>query len=83
MWVDCILGIGLSRPVEGDIERLIARMNADRTLGSKTISCDIPSGLNADSGEIMGICVNADVTTALSTYKEDIFSGTGRTCAEK
>ena len=77
VWVDCILGIGLSRPVEGDIERLIARMNADRTLGSKTISCDIPSGLNADSGEIMGICVNADVTTALSTYKRGHFLGNG------
>ncbi len=77
VWADCILGIGLSRPVEGDIEKLIARMNADRELGSKTVSCDIPSGLSADSGEVMGICVNADVTTALSCYKRGHFLGHG------
>ena len=77
LWADCILGTGLSRPVEGDAAKLIARINADRELGSKTVSCDIPSGLSSDSGEIMGICVNADVTAALSSYKRGHFLGSG------
>ena len=77
-WIDCVFGIGLNREVSGDAKKAIDRMNADRARGSRLISCDIPSGLNADTGEIMGACVKADYTLCLHALKSGLLLSEGK-----
>lgn len=77
VWADCIFGTGCDRAPEGDALKLIRRINEDRKNGSKVVACDLPSGLNADNGNIPGECVNADVTVSLQTYKAGQLIGMG------
>ena len=60
--VDALFGIGLTRPVTGPFEAAVRLMN-----GRTVVSCDIPSGVNADTGEVLGIAVQA-VRTVTFTY---------------
>ena len=39
----------------------------------KVYAIDIPSGINGDTGEIMGVSVKADVTISFVTYKKRLF----------
>ncbi len=64
--VDCIFGTGLNRVISGDDEKLIDWINAQQAY---VIACDIPSGLHADSGQIMGCCVHADETITFAAGK--------------
>ena len=57
--VDAILGTGLTREVEGSYRAVIRSINEG---GKKVFSIDIPSGVNGDTGEVMGIGVRADYT---------------------
>jgi len=64
--VDAILGTGLNTPVRGLYEKAIEWVNA---AGKPVMSIDIPSGVNADSGEIMGAAVKADLTVTFGFPK--------------
>jgi hydroxyethylthiazole kinase-like uncharacterized protein yjeF len=57
--VDALLGTGLNSPVRGLLAQVIARVNQVR---SPVLAVDIPSGLSADTGEPLGVAVEADVT---------------------
>ena len=57
--VDAIFGVGLSRKVEGEYRTLIEQINQ---ASGKVIAVDIPSGISADSGRVMGAAVCADRT---------------------
>ena len=72
--VDCIFGIGLNREVTGKYKTAIEKINSS---GAFVISCDIPSGLNANTGKPMGISVNADLTVAIQEFKLGHFLGDG------
>ena len=50
--VDCIFGTGLNRIVEVKYRKAIELINKS---GAYVISCDIPSGINADNGKVMGV----------------------------
>ncbi|MBP3569891.1 MAG: NAD(P)H-hydrate dehydratase [Lachnospiraceae bacterium] len=64
--IDAILGIGLTRPVAGDFRKIIEEMNqANKTV----VSIDVPSGISADDGKVLGIAVNADVTVTFGYQK--------------
>ena len=83
LWVDCLFGTGLNRAPEGEALRLIRRINADRHDGSRVLSCDIPSGLSSDTGEIYGECVRADVTLTFHEMKRGHLIGRGKdVCGE-
>lgn len=64
--VDALLGTGLSRPVSGKYETLIAAINGS---GLPVLSCDIASGISADTGEILGGAVKADLTVTFNLPK--------------
>jgi len=64
--IDAIFGIGLNRDVEGSAKDLITKMNAS---GCYIISADIPSGINASTGEVCGVAIKADETFTFGFYK--------------
>ena len=72
--VDCIFGTGLNREVEGKYKTAIEKINES---GAYVVSCDIPSGLNADTGKPMGTCVKANLTIAIQEYKLGHFLNDG------
>ena len=78
--VDCIFGIGLNRNIKGDLKNLIKIINNSKKY---VVSVDIPSGLNGDSGNIMGICVKANLTLAIGFYKPGHFLLPGKSFSEK
>lgn len=73
--IDALFGVGLDRPVEGVRRQLIERMNES---GKTVVSADLPSGLHADSGRVMGAAVSADVTVTMQTKKAGMLLGQGR-----
>ena len=68
--VDAIFGIGLTKNIEGDIAKLIEQMNA---LDAYKVAIDIPSGVNADNGKIMGVAFKANQTIAIAYMKRGLF----------
>ena len=73
--VDGILGIGVKRAVEGLLKNAVDIMNAG---GKKIVSCDVPSGLNPDTGSIVTNAVRADYTVTFLSYKKGFFTGRGK-----
>lgn len=64
--VDCIFGIGLSREIEGRYANWINDVNAaEKTV----ISVDIPSGLDASTGHVLGCAIKADATVTFGFPK--------------
>ena len=70
--VDALLGTGLERPVEGAWRMLIELANA---LPAARIAVDIPSGLDADRGVVLGVAFRADVTVTFIGRKLGLFTG--------
>lgn len=64
--VDAIFGIGLSREVTGEYEKWIRWLNH---IDAKVFSVDIPSGIDATTGKVLGIAVNADYTITFGVNK--------------
>ena len=57
--VDALLGTGLNAPVQGLMAALIERLNH---LRAQVLAVDIPTGLSADTGEVLGVALKAGVT---------------------
>lgn len=64
--IDAVFGIGLSRPVEGAALEAIRWINQSSAF---VCSVDIPSGILADTGEVMGEAVRADLTVTYGFCK--------------
>ncbi len=73
--IDAIFGTGLDREVVGLAREVISILNE---AGRKILSIDIPSGMNGDSGEVMGIAVQATVTGTLAAPKTSMMSKAAR-----
>jgi NAD(P)H-hydrate epimerase len=69
--VDGLFGIGLNRPLSADWQRIIAAINAS---GIRVLAIDVPSGLNADTGETFGMCVQAAVTLTVGAPKTGLLA---------
>lgn len=67
--VDGLFGIGLSRPLEGDWLRLVQTLNQSRV---PILAVDVPSGLDADTGEPLGDAVRAAVTVTFGAMKQGL-----------
>ena len=64
--VDAILGTGLNSEVKGFYREVIDYIN---TLAIPVAAVDIPSGINADTGKILGTAVQADLTATFGLPK--------------
>jgi NAD(P)H-hydrate epimerase len=64
--VDALFGTGLSREISGKYAELIQRINES---GIPVLSCDIPSGISADTGAVLGCAVRAAVTVTFNLPK--------------
>ena len=72
--VDAVLGTGRARPIEGVLKEVFLSLRAARERGgSLLVSLDLPSGLDADTGAVDPLCVEADVTFALASPKSGLF----------
>lgn len=72
--VDALFGIGLARRIEGDYAAAVAQMNASHI---PTVAVDISSGIETDTGRILGIAVKADCTVTFTCPKAGHFVGEG------
>jgi len=64
--VDAIFGTGLTKPAQGLYATVIKDINKSKAY---KISVDIPSGLSSDTFQVIGPCVNADLTVTLAAPK--------------
>ena len=78
--VDGIFGTGINKNIDGFVAEIIDMINKANRY---TTSIDIPSGVNATSGEIFGVCVKAVKTFALGFPKLGTIIGEGSKFAGK
>ena len=64
--VDALFGTGLSRPLAPEVEAALARLTASAKV---RIAVDLPSGVETDSGALLGKPARADLTIALGALK--------------
>lgn len=76
--VDGLFGIGLQRPLENQTADLVDRVNAS---GVDVLAIDIPSGLHADSGRILGRAIRARRTLTFIGMKAGLLTLDGPDCA--
>lgn len=70
--VDALLGTGMDRPVTGLYSAAIDVINRSQ---SRVIAVDIPSGLSADTGNVMTCAVKAAYTVTFIGLKQGLFTG--------
>ncbi len=72
--VDALIGTGLQRPVEGEWKTLIKAVNQSN---KPVIAVDIPSGLNADNGKVLGEAIQANSTLTFIGLKKGLMTHQG------
>lgn len=75
--VDALLGIGIDRAVEGRWADAIRACNAHQ---APIVALDVPSGLDADTGAIRGMAIEAATTVTFIGLKPGLFTGQGPDC---
>jgi hydroxyethylthiazole kinase-like uncharacterized protein yjeF len=69
LFVDGILGTGLRGPVRGYLPEVFQFLNA---LHRPVVAIDIPSGLDADSGQVLGACLQSSLTVTYGMVKRGL-----------
>lgn len=72
--IDALFGIGLNRSIDGHYAEVIRQF---KLRASYKVALDIPSGLAADTGAVLGVAVQADLTLTVMAYKAGLFTGQG------
>ncbi|HEX9020196.1 MAG TPA: NAD(P)H-hydrate dehydratase [Nitrospirota bacterium] len=67
--VDAMLGVGLSSPLKGIYARAVAMVNGS---GRPVVAIDIPTGIDADMGAVMGSAIKADLTVTMALLKRGL-----------
>ncbi len=75
--VDAILGSGIDRIVSGELSQIFTLLNK---IQIPILAVDIPSGLSASSGAIMGEAVRADATVTFIGHKRGLLTQDGPDC---
>ena len=74
VWIDALFGTGLARPLEGVVGEWIERLESAR--GPK-LAVDLPSGLDADTGSVLGCAAAVDITVTFGALKPGLLRGEG------
>lgn len=74
--VDALLGTGIRGPLEGPLAEVVRAVN-EHASGCVVVAVDIPSGLNADTGDAPGPVVVADYTVTFTAPKPGLLLGAG------
>jgi NAD(P)H-hydrate epimerase len=72
LWVDALFGIGLTREPEGAGRSLIEVINGS---GVDVFALDVPSGVDADSGNVPGVAIRAAHTLSFIVDKRGLHTG--------
>jgi len=64
--IDALFGNGLNREISGTAKKAIELVNASE---ASVVSVDIPSGIDATTGKVLGCAIKADVTVTFGFYK--------------
>lgn len=72
--VDSLFGVGLKRPLEGLFALAVEHINST---DSQIVAVDIPSGLHADTGDVLGSSVFAHHTLTMGLPKHGLVKGEG------
>lgn len=93
MVIDALLGMGTSRPVTGALAAIVQAVNNVRTSRQHTdhgqrprpmiLSIDVPTGINSDTGVVLGVAVRADITVATGLPKRGLMLYPGRSHASE
>ncbi|GIK52313.1 MAG: hypothetical protein BroJett014_12860 [Planctomycetota bacterium] len=75
--VDALFGTGLTRDLE---DPWLAVVQAINESGAPVLAVDIPSGLNADTGAVLGMAVRASVTMTFMAPKPGFYEAAGPAC---
>ncbi len=73
--IDALLGTGIRGAPRDDVAAVIERINASSV---PVLAVDIPSGVDASSGEVEGAAVNAALTVTMHGWKVGLAVGPGR-----
>jgi NAD(P)H-hydrate epimerase len=73
--VDAIFGIGLKGKITGFYKKVIELINNSNKL---IVSVDVPSGIDADTGETLGTSIKADITVTMHLPKKGLMVGQGK-----
>ncbi|WP_299963259.1 NAD(P)H-hydrate dehydratase [uncultured Roseobacter sp.] len=65
--IDALFGIGLTRPITGEVAEVVARVNG--VAGARIVAVDIGSGHCADSGRVLGTAIRAELTVTFHCRK--------------
>jgi hydroxyethylthiazole kinase-like uncharacterized protein yjeF len=74
-FIDALFGIGLNRELSSDWQQIIQTINAQTGL---KIAIDIPSGIQANSGQPLPSAIKADYTYTALGLKAGLFTGQGK-----
>lgn len=84
LFVDAMLGTGLKSEISGKIKEAVEFINSYPADDRKfVVSVDVPTGLDCDTGAILGDAVKADLTVTMGIYKTGLFAGSGSDRAGK
>lgn len=72
--IDAILGTGLNANLKDNVLNAVEIINNSKAF---TISADVPTGVQSDTGAILGNAVNADITVTFSLAKAGLYSEPG------
>ena len=78
--VDALLGTGVSRPLEPDLAQIIQLVNE---ASAPVLAVDIPSGICADTGNVLGAAIRADFTVTFALPKRGLVCYPGASYAGK
>ena len=73
--IDALLGTGINSYIRNEFADVIDAVNASST---PVVSVDVPSGLDANTGQSLGRCVQADITVTFVGIKPGLVTGAGK-----